>query len=135
MKTIKVPYPITREFIRAHPDWAFVYSSDYFGASKLGQAEQAANEPNTYPIPVRFRFCASNPDSYFYDHSMPVIKEKLDACFGSIPRDGRPIVIFPKIGMGKSDLYKRAPLVFDYIYAKLAELDSVDIEWDWYAST
>lgn len=135
MKTIKVPYPITRDFIRAHPDWAFVYSSDYFGASKLGQAEQAANEPNTYPIPVRFRFCASNPDSYFTDDAYPTFKEKLNACLDAIPRDGRPIVVFPKIGMGKSELYSRAPKTFEYILTRLAQIENVIVEWDYYGNT
>lgn len=130
-----MPYPITREFIRSRPDWAFVYSSDYYGASKLGQAEQAAHEPNTYPIPVRFRFCASNPDSYFYDHSMPIVKQKIDECLAAIPRDERPIVVFPRIGLGKSELYNRAPKVFAYINEQLAALSNCDIVWDYYANT
>jgi len=127
-----VPLPITRDFIRANPDWTFVYSTNVYHTSSYGQAAVAANEPNTIGIPVRFRFCRSNASSYFNDDMFnDVTKPILDKVLASIAERGGIIVVFPKIGEGDSRLKEKAPRTFQYIREELAKLHSSNVQFVW----
>lgn len=123
-----VPIPITREFIRANLDWTFVYSTNMFNTSSYGQASVAAGEPNTVGMPVRFRFCKSNPSSYFSDCQFSdVLRPALDSVL-SVIRGKLPCVcVFPRIGEGDSRLAERAPITFKYIRTELAKLHSPEV--------
>ena len=130
---IKIPWRITREFITNNRRYTFVYSTNVFGGSIFGQASQAANEPNCYGVPVRFRFCRSNLNSYFSDDGFEIItKTLIDTAIAVVPRD-KPIIVFHKIGEGDSGLKWRAPKTFAYLRAKLKEIEYPHIQWDYYA--
>lgn len=127
-----VPLPITRAFIQAHRDWTFVYSTNVYYTSSYGQASQAAGEPNTIGVPVRFRFCKSNANSYFDDSQLDnVLRPILVDVFISIAKHLPNVVVFPKIGEGASRLKDKAPKTFAYIRSELAKLHSAEIVWQY----
>lgn len=127
-----VPLPITRAFIQYNRDWTFVYSTNIYYTSSYGQASQAAGEPNTIGVPVRFRFCKSSASSYFDDAQLDIVLRPILAeVFVSIAKHSPSVVVFPKIGEGASRLKEKAPKTFDYIRGELAKLHSADVEFLW----
>ncbi len=127
-----VPLPITRAFIQANRDWTFVYSTNIYYTSSYGQASQAAGEPNTIGLPVRFRFCKSNMASLFSDDQFTdVLRPTLDNVFSAIRLKLPRVCVFPKIGEGASRLKEVAPKTFAYIRGELAKLHSNEVEFIW----
>ena len=99
--------------------------------SHYGQAFHAANEPNSFGIPVRFRFCKSNNSSYFSDDIFESItKNIIDKAFDAIPLT-QPIIALHGIGKGASELNKRAPNTFAYIHSRIDAIQYPNIEWNY----
>ena len=120
---LKIPARISREYIQKHPEIIFIYSSDFYGQSNMGQAAFAKGEPNAFPIPVKKRMCRAASDNVFTDAMFEYFtKSSIDKALAAVPKDGRPIVCFPNIGKGCADLSHNAPLTLAYIERRLAEI-------------
>jgi hypothetical protein len=132
MEIILLPARIHRPFIQSHPEWIFVYSSDYMSKSFFGQACSAYGEPNAYPVPVIWKLCPSSGEKHFHDGLFKFFANMIDEKISLIPNDGRPILPFPKIGMGHADLQNRAPRLFAYLYEQLNKIKYKQIEIDYY---
>lgn len=128
---MKIPRRISREYIRAHPGFIFIYASDYHFNSVLGQAAFAKGEPNAFPVPTKMRICRSAEDALFTDAKFDYLtKNAIDRALAKVPLDGRLIIPFPKIGLGCAKLQKNAPRTLKYIQQQL-ELLSGKFEWDY----
>lgn len=125
-----IPPRISREFIQNHTDWIFVYGSVYTGQGVFGQAWVATGEPNAFPVPTMLKHCQSSTDRYFFDGDYHHFTKLIDEKIAEIPRDSRPIIPFPKIGRGHSELWRRAPQVYIYLLRQLA-LICTEVEYDW----
>jgi hypothetical protein len=127
--TILLPYRIRRSFIQQHTEWIFVFGSDYYGKSFFGQAYEALNEPNAYGVPTIWKLCPSGGEKHMYDSSFfkGLVNEKLNL----IPMDGRPIIPFPKIGQGHSQMHKTAPMLYSYMMDRLSAIAYPYIEIDY----
>lgn len=126
-----IPAYITREYVRAHPEYKFVYSTNVFRTSTLGQASQCEREPNAFGIPVRFRFCKSNPSSYFHDTQIDMLKEIIRKAIADIPNDPRPTIVLSRIGCGASRMREYAPKTWEWMNEQLAAICWPDITWDY----
>lgn len=118
---ILIPHWITRAFISQHKELTFLYSDDYLGNSFQGQAAQAAGESNAFPIPVKRRGICRRDDAYFYDKDFDLHCDKLEYYFERIPLD-KPIIPFPRIGEGDSEIQTKAPKLYAYIMKRIAKM-------------
>jgi hypothetical protein len=130
-EVILLPYRITRRFIQSHPEWIFLYGCDYANKSFFGQSYSAFNEPNAFPIPTLLKVCNSSSDKRWRDSDFEDVKKKIDERISNVPRDGRPIIPFPKIGMGDSDMFKCAPALFNYMQEEIKKIAYPFIEIDY----
>jgi hypothetical protein len=117
--------------VQAHPELIFVYGQDYSNKGCLGQAWAIGNEPNTFPIPTLYKVCNSQSDKYFSDDQYLANCQKIDEAIAKIPRDGRPIIVPPKIGCGHSQLWIKAPQTYAYLVTALKILMYPNIVWKW----
>lgn len=117
---IKFPHRIYPSFIKEHPDWIFIYSTDSLNKGGMGMAWHIAGQPNSFPVPTVVKFCANKVffDDYLLQNNIDII----DNFIKQIPRDGRPIIVPPKIGMGCSRMRELAPKTYQYLILMLATL-------------
>ena len=114
---IVIPCHISNTFIREHPQWIFVFGQDHQEKGMFGQAGVAYGEPNCYMVPTCRKMCKSN--RYWSDAEFDEVAVYIDEAIRRIPQDGRPIIPFPKIGMGASQMNFLAPKLFAYLTKKL----------------
>ena len=115
-----IPSRINRSFIQAHPDWIFVYSNDLLRKGCEGMAWHFIGEPNTFMVPTMYKYC-NNP-KYFQDINYDYWSEVILGAINAIPRDGRPIVVVEKIGMGCSRMHEFAPRLLALIKSELNKI-------------
>jgi len=121
---ITVPRWLTREFIRSKiHELSFVYSDAYHNNSYLGQCSSAKGQPNCYVIYTLWRPCSNQPPSNFFSDSEfeELTKDIIDSCIKRIPRK-LPVIIFPKIGLGRSRLREKAPKTYEYLMGELYKI-------------
>lgn len=131
MTKIILPSRITREFIQLHPNWIFLYGSDYLGKSFFGAAYSAHGEPNAYPIPTIWKLCPSSGEKFMDDGLYPFFKMLIDERIDDIPLGQEPILPFPKIGEGHSQMKTRSPKLFNYMKERINAIAYPNIEIDW----
>lgn len=132
-EVLTIPWHIQRSYIVAHRELTFLFSTNVFKMSYLGQAFFAQGEPNAFGIPVRFRFCKSDNSSYFSDSIFEsMTKQIIDEAFADVPRT-QPIIPFHGIGNGQSELKTRAPRTYAYIHAQILLMQYPQIEWNYRA--
>lgn len=125
---IHIPWHITREFIQAHRDYNFLYSTNVFNSSpNQGQAYHAQREPNCYGIPVRYRFCRSNLNSYFNDNDSNTRQIIINA-INKVPTD-KPIIPFHGMGTGNSRMKELAPKLLAWMNEQVTVITYPRIEW------
>lgn len=117
-----IPAQLTREYIIRHPDIIFVHSKPHFPVVPCGPAAVCKGLSNCYGVPVRWRYCKSS--GYFSDNFWLELKRFIDAAIAEIPRDGRPIVLFRKIGNGDSQMHRFAPKSWTYMMEQLNAIKS-----------
>ena len=124
---IIIPYHPSRDFLSTHP-YIFVFGSSVHNPKPFGQARNALGLPNCFGIPTRWSYCRSN--GYFSDGSFIDIKIEIDVAISKIPvDDGRPIIVFRKIGEGNSRMLEFAPKSHKYLLEQLDKIKSKDIQW------
>jgi hypothetical protein len=78
-------------------------------------------------VPVRWKLCKSS--GYFSDNVTEEIKKMLDEAIAEIPTTKGPIILFPKIGNGASQMHKFAPKSYQYMMDKLNAIKSKDYKY------
>ena len=132
---IKIPKFITRSFIASHREYIFVFGSDVHQQSFVGQSAQARGESNAFGVATKYRCCMQS-NSFFYDDSLKnVVGGLIDTSISFIPRDGRPIILFPRIGQGCAELGVRSNTskVLAYIQSELGKIAYKNVEYIDYA--
>jgi len=108
----------TRVYIKAHPDWLFVFGDNMERAGLGGQAAEARGEANAIGIATK-RKPSMEPDAFLTDNDYdnwfaaekPTLKRLMDAS-----RRGRTIVWpLDGIGTGLAQLEKYAPEIWNDI--------------------
>ena len=121
---ITIPRWLTREFIRSKiHELSFVYSDAYHNNSYLGQCGAAKGQPNCYVVYTLWKPCSNQPPSNFFSDSEfeDLTKDIIDSCIKRIPRK-LPVILFPRIGLGRSKLKEKAPKTYQYL---IEQLDSI----------
>ena len=124
---LEIPHRISRTFIRAHPDWIFVYSTDVIGRGMEGQEWQCKGESNAYGVPTVYKFCPSSA-VYFQDARSEEQWQYIIEAFLKIPTDKGPVIPIRKIGLGCSRMREFAPKMLTELQKLLAGI-SCEIKW------
>lgn len=127
---ILIPYRINKTFIIEHRNYIFLYGHDVARRGMLGQEWPCIAEPNCFPISTVGKLCPSIRQ-YFDDNRFDAFQKILDKDFERIPKDGRAIIPFRKIGEGCSEMKKRAPLLFAYMTSRINEIKHPNIKIDY----
>jgi hypothetical protein len=108
----------TRAYIKAHPDWLFVFGDNLSRTGLGGQAAEARGEPNAIGIATKIK-PTMEPDAFFTDHhyhewfaaEQTTMRRLMEAS-----QRGRTI-IWPLdgIGTGLARLEKSAPSIWSDI--------------------
>lgn len=124
---INLPYKITNAFVKAHPDYIFLYGNDVMKKGCFGQSAIAGYE-NTICIHVLYKFCASGA-RYFTDGDTEA-KRIIDFDISCIPLDGRPIIPLRRIGEGCSRMKELAPKLHAYMVERIDAIKHPHLLWD-----
>lgn len=122
-KIIKKAF-ITRAFVRAHPDYIFLFGDNLIQRGLGGQAKEMRGEFNAIGIPTKKQ--PSNADyAFFSDIEYKSNIKAIDKAFMALDKysDGT-ILILPSAGLGTglADLENKAPFTFKYLRTKLINL-------------
>lgn len=124
---IIVPYKIYPSFIKSHPEVIFLYSIDYLMRGGFSQSVVCFGEPNCFPIPTVYKYCANTVYLQDNHYSIDCINEFMDR----IPLDKGPIIPFRKIGEGCSRMNELCPKTFSYMKERIAKIASKDYKIDY----
>lgn len=125
---ILIPYRLTREYIKQHPELIFIHSCCWWPNSEVGPALVCKGLSNCYGVPVRWKLCKSS--GYFSDQQQSEIYRIIDESLAKIPCTN-PVILFPKIGNGDSRMHKFAPKCWQYMMDKLNAIKSLDYKYDY----
>lgn len=108
----------TRAYIKAHPDWLFVFGDNIVRDGFGGQAAEARNEPNAIGIATKLR-PSMDPSAFLtddhYDEWFAAEKSTLRRLMEA-SSNGRTIVWpLDGIGTGLARLEKNAPTIWNDI--------------------
>lgn len=122
METLIIPRRIDRAFLKAHPDWSFIFGGTHYGNIYAGQGEVCIGMPNCYKIPTKYRNCKSDTSAFFRDDHFDIfLRPIIDTALNAIPLD-TIIIPFRKIGCGCAELPVRAPRTLQYIQERIAAI-------------
>lgn len=111
---------ITREFVRSHQTWLFVFGDNLAKEGLGGQAREMRGEPNAVGIATK-RSPSMNSDAFFSDSDihnvivMGAIKDSFRILESHLLSGG--VVVIPKngVGGGLANLPANAPLIDTFI--------------------
>ena len=121
---------ITREFVRNHPDFLFVFGDNLAKKGLGGQAREMRGEPNAIGIATK-RSPSMNSDAFFSDSDihnvivMGAIKDSFRILeFHLLSGD---VVVIPKngVGGGLANLPVNAPLIDTFIKDSIERLVNI----------
>ena len=121
---------ITREFVRSHPTWLFVFGDNLARKGLGGQAREMRGEPNAVGIATK-RSPSMNSDAFFSDSDihnvivMGAIKDSFRILeFHLLSGD---VVVIPKngVGGGLANLPVNAPLIDTFIKDSISRLVNI----------
>jgi len=131
--TIKIKKYITREFMRQHPDWIFVFGDNSMRVGKGGQAKEMRGEPNALGVRTKEKPLFSE-DAYWtdkgnYSNRMTRTERNCELIWEDLLKvlyllRENKTVVFPKdgIGTGMAELETRAPRTYKYLQDRINEL-------------
>ena len=111
---------VTREFVRSHPNFLFVFGDNLAKEGLGGQAREMRGEPNAVGIATK-RSPSMNSDAFFSDSDihnviiMGAIKDSFRILESHLLSGG--VVVIPKngVGGGLANLPANAPLIDTFI--------------------
>ena len=121
---------ITREFVRKHPNFLFVFGDNLAEKGLGGQAREMRGEPNAVGIATK-RSPSMNSDAFFSDSDihnvivMGAIKDSFRSLeFHLLSGD---VVVIPKngVGGGLANLPVNAPLIDTFIKKSIERLVNI----------
>ena len=125
-----IPHRVTRAFVAQNPELIFVYGCDVVGKACLGQAWSCHGEPNAFGIPTMIKYCSAKV--HYHDVAdSATYKQYIEQAIAKIPRDGRKIIVLPKIGMGCSRMYELSPKLYNFMIAALDLIRYKNVEIDY----
>lgn len=117
---------ITREYVRRHPGWLFVFGDNELRKGLGGQAREMRGEKNAVGIRTKR---APEPDAYWSDDDFITHRRMIDADLEPIEKmlsDGG-IVVLPTrgIGSGLAKMKEHCPRLFIYLQKRLHVLEEL----------
>lgn len=109
---------ITREYMRSHPNYYFVFGDNYERKGFGGQAKEMRGEPNAIGVRTKLK-AAHTPDAFMTDETLNQnirdIKEDYETIYRLLEFDYT--VVYPEdgIGTGLARLKENAPKTLDVI--------------------
>ena len=108
----------TRAYIKAHPDWLFVFGDNMTRHGLAGQAQEARDEPNAIGIATKIKPSMA-PDAFLTDDHYDIWFDAEKSTFARLMKassNGRTI-IWPLdgIGTGLARLERNAPAIWNDI--------------------
>ena len=126
---IRYEHHITRQMVRDHPDWYFIFGDNLDRRGLGGQAKEMRGEPNAIGI-VTKRWPSRDSDAYFTDEDFPAFKAASSGAFARIRAhlEAGGTVVFPSdgIGTGRADLERRAPRIWASLQRAIAKLEAIE---------
>jgi hypothetical protein len=121
---------ITREFVRSHQTWLFVFGDNLEKKGLGGQAREMRGEPNAVGIATK-RSPSMNSDAFFSDSDihnvivMDAIKNSFRILESHLLSGG--VVVIPKngVGGGLANLPVNAPLIDTFIKGSIERLANI----------
>lgn len=118
----------TREYIRSHPDWLFVFGDNLAREGFGGQAKEARGKPNAIGIAAK-RKPTMEPDAFLtdadYDQWFAAEKPTINRLYDAAKRGRTIIWPLDGIGTGLAGLEKNAPSIWTELDNVRAWLDGV----------
>lgn len=124
--SIIVPYHFTREYLVEHTELTFLFACSLARNDVAGHIILCHDLPNCYPIFTKRDWC-NKKDSFWHDSMFAEVKPILDECFERVPKS-LPIISFPNIGRGCSELRIKAPAILAYIDSNSERTVSKDMK-------
>ena len=122
MSNLLIPRRLSREFINAHrQSYNFIYADTIHHDGAGGQATAARGCFNTYPVPVKLMKCYNDEKSFMTDAMYEENCKWILRDIQHVPKD-KEIIVFPKIGLGRSELNVRAPRTYEFLRLCLLDL-------------
>lgn len=105
---------ITRDFVRAHPQYLFVFGDNMKGTGYGGQAKEMRGEPNTIGVPTKWAPGRRESD-YFTNDDFDAVISEIERRFRVMENwlNSGKEVVFPEegVGTGLAELPIRAPRI------------------------
>jgi len=113
---------ISRKDVRSNPDVQYLFGDNLQHRGRGGQAKQMRGEPNTIGIPTKKRPSMAK-NAFFTDKEYDKNVKAIDKAFSKIDMS-KPIVIpSDGIGTGMAELKSKAPKTFEYLQARIRDLE------------
>ena len=113
---------VTREFIKLHKRWLFIFGDNLVKRGYGGQAKACRGEPNTLGIPTK-RYPTWDENAFFTNDDYDEVKLIIDSIINEVRKENwEKIIILPRIGEGRAQLPTRAPRIYKYVVEVLEKL-------------
>jgi hypothetical protein len=116
---------ITREYVKSHPTWFFVFGDNLMQSGFGGQAKEMRGEPNVIGIPTK-HFPSMNAKAFFSDKDYDKLWKILIPIINQIDDllRNKEIVVFPtEFGTGLSKLNEKAPRLFERLVSNIRYME------------
>jgi hypothetical protein len=119
---------ITRDYVKKHPKYLFLFGDNLKGEGYGGQAKEMRGEPNCHGIPTKIN-PSMKEDAFFNDNMFIEIIDFYDNIFDMILAGFRAgeyeAIVIPTAGLGTglAQLEKRAPKIYNYLLQKIKYLE------------
>jgi len=108
----------TKELIRAHPEWLFLFGDNNERIGLKGQAYVCRGEPNCLGIRTKW-LPNMRPNAFFadvdYAHCTKMITEDLQRAFEYVDEGGVVVLPMTGLGTGFAELEDHAPGIYRYL--------------------
>ncbi len=119
---------ITRQMVREHPDWLFVFGDNLARVGYGGQAREMRDEPNAVGIPTK-KLPTMTENAFFSDADFAGFRSEAAPEFRRLALHLRSggIVVWPTagVGTGLADLQRRAPRIWGSLQRAIAKLEEI----------
>lgn len=100
-----------------------VYEGNILGRYVTGFAKKVEHLPNAYGIPTRRSDCEDTSVCFLNDNMFDLYAAKMEEAMSEIEdsakKTGREVVLSPKFALGRAELDKRAPRLYEFLMIEL----------------
>ena len=116
---------ITRQYVRDHPEWIFLFGDNLVHEGYGGQAKEMRGEPNAVGIPTK-KYPDNRSESFFTDNEYEANCRAIYEAFYKIPKGTTVVIPSAGLGTGLARLDTMAPKTFKYLDYKIRQLMESD---------